>query len=57
MGCQTEKIIVSYTVSRHNSEQDVSDDQAAENLRMEIEALIAADSDYSRIVNEVTGGY
>lgn len=55
MGRDTKHITIDATVSRHNNQQDRDDDEALENLRMEIESLIAADPNYSRVVWGVSG--
>ena len=49
MGYNIEHIQSTLRLSSHNSEQDEKDRQAAENLRMELRALIASDPDYERI--------
>lgn len=49
MGYNQEVIRIILRLSSHNSPQDDADREAAENLRMEINALIASDPDYSRI--------
>lgn len=54
MGRETRTISVSGSVSRHNSQQDKDDDQAMEDLRMEIEALVASDPNYARVVYDVS---
>lgn len=51
MGYTIENIQISLRLSSHNSEQDEKDRQAAENLRMEIRALVASDPDYERIAS------
>jgi hypothetical protein len=48
MGRTFEKITVSVTLSRHNSEQDDIDDNAFENLRNEIQELCSRE-DYKHI--------
>jgi hypothetical protein len=40
MGTEGREIIVIYTVSRHNSEQDVIDDQLGADLWAEIEKVV-----------------
>lgn len=54
MGRDTRKIEIVASVSRHNSEQDVQDDEAVDNLRMEIEALVASNPEYERVVTWVS---
>lgn len=56
MGRESREIRVLANVSRHNSEQDRKDDEAVANLRMEIEALVASDPNYARVVWCVEGG-
>lgn len=55
MGRQSQRIQIIATVSRHNSEQDKRDDEALANLRMEIDALVASDPEYARVVDWVEG--
>ena len=55
MGYDTGKIEISYRTSNHNSDQDVLDEQAVDDLRMEIEALIASTPEYQRVVSYVWG--
>lgn len=56
MGRQTGKIEVCVRVSRHNSQQDKDDDAAVERLKEEIQMMVDADPDYSRVVWSVQGG-
>lgn len=56
MGYTVEHITIATRRSSHNDDRDVNDAQAIENLRMEIEALIAGDRDYSRVVFDIRGG-
>ena len=53
MGYDIDKITIHIRLSRHNSDQDVADNEARDRLLKEIGMLIAADPDYSRITVSV----
>jgi hypothetical protein len=53
MGYDTGHIKISFRTSSHNDERDIRDHQAVEDLRTEIEALIASTPDYKRVVSHV----
>lgn len=57
MGYTTGEFRIALRAERHNGPDDETDNEAIENLRMEIEALIASDPSYSRVaIIGVSGG-
>lgn len=55
MGYNTESIRVGLRLSSHNSEQDVADLQARDELLAAIENLVASEERFERIVTDVGG--
>lgn len=49
MGYDLHQAILTARLSRHNSEQDERDNQALEDFKMEINALIQSTPEYRRI--------
>ena len=53
MGYEIGSLRVAFRVSKHNSEQDVLDQEAVESLYNEIENLVDSNPEYNRIVYDV----